>query len=69
LGDERGRKGNKGTRGEAVESGEDNDGDRAVGGEPEGENNDSCEGVDYDHGVEAADAVCDNARQDTTENT
>lgn len=39
-----------------------------MGREPEGEDYDGGEGVNYDHGIETAEAVGDDAGQDTTEN-
>jgi hypothetical protein len=69
LGDEGWCEGNESARGEAVEGGEDDDGDVAVGGEPEGKDYDGGEGIDYDHGVKAAETVGDDTGEDTAEDT
>ena len=65
LGDEGGGEGDESAGGEAEEGGEDDDGHVAVGGEPQGKHYDGAEGVDYDHGVEAAEAVSDDAGEYT----
>lgn len=69
LGDEGWCEGDKGTGREAEEGGEDDDGDAATGGEPEGEHYDGAKGIDDDHGVEAAEAVGDDAGENTAEYT
>ena len=67
LGDEGGHHGDEGARGKAKEAGEDDDGDVAAGGQPEGEDDDAREEGREDRDVEAAEAIAGPAKNDPSE--
>lgn len=67
LDDKGGRHGDKGSGGEAVESGKGDDGGMGAGGDPEGQDEDHRECGGDDHDVEAADAIAEPAGDDAAE--